>query len=234
MPTVTEQRRAHTRTSVRVERVPGSRVRVHLDAASDEGFPTIRPMLTGSDAVSARVSLVPEGALLLDGDAVALHIVVGADAALTLSEPAGTVAYDMRGGEASWNVSIELAAGASLIWHGEPFVAAAGSRTVWNTQVVLDPDATMLLRETLVLGRHGEAPGHIRHHVQVQRPDAAAVFADCLDIGPRTSRLLLGGRRVVGSTLAFGARADARGTRYELQSGGVLVRALGHEAHQLH
>ncbi|HEY3736726.1 MAG TPA: urease accessory protein UreD [Jatrophihabitans sp.] len=233
MTTLTSTSRTETRVAV-TRCGAGQRVRVDLDARCDDGFPSIRPMLLASDTDSARISLVPEGALLLDGDAVSLHVSVGAGTTLTLIEPAGTVAYDMRGGCATWDVSIDLAAGARLVWHSEPFVASAGSRTTWTTRITLGEGARLSLRETVVLGRHGEVPGSLRHEVHARREDGTPVFADGLDVGPATSSVLLGGNRVINSLFVIGEDAPASaGTRFELEDGGVLLRAMAREVHQL-
>lgn len=62
------------------------------------GGGVFRAVLQRRSGASARVALVPERALLLSGDAVALHVVVDPGLRLELVETGGTVAYDMRGG----------------------------------------------------------------------------------------------------------------------------------------
>ena len=176
---------------------------------------------------------MPEGALLLDGDAVSLHIEVGEGASVHLIEPAGTVAYDMRGGSATWEVTIDVGLGATLIWDGEPFVAAAGSDTTWAASIRLAEGARLRWRETLVLGRHGESPGRLRHALGVHRVDGSPLLVDCLDVGPGSTGAL-GGHRVIGSTLLIGLDdPGATGTRFALETGGVLVRSLADEMHLL-
>jgi len=226
--------RARTETTVRVERTAdGARVRVTTDARGGPDQPTIRPVIVESGPASATVSLVPEGALLLGGDDVRIAVQVGAGVTLRLIEPAGTVAYDMRGGAARWLVDIDIAAGGALTWLGEPFVAAAGSDTTWTATITLAPDARLWLRETLVLGRHGELPGRMRHHVEA-RVGGVAKLVDAIDVGPGTPAYVLGGHRVIGSTLMFGCDdPSVGGTRFELEGGGVLVRCLADEMHLL-
>lgn len=227
----------HTRTetAIRVERTGiTTRVRVTSEARGGPDRPTIRPVLLASDQAGASVSLVPEGALLLGGDAVSIKVEVGEGVALHLVEPAGTVAYDMRGSTAGWDVDVEVGAGATLIWDGEPFVAAAGSDTTWAGRITLADGARLLWRETLVLGRHGETPGRLRHTLDVRRADGTPILIDALDLAPANARLLLGGCRVIGSSLLIGIDdPDARGVRFDLEGGGVLVRALAEQMHQL-
>jgi urease accessory protein len=187
--------------------------------------PLLRPMLVDSAVASARVSLVPEGAMLLAGDRISLEVEVGPGARLELVEPAGTVAYDMRGRDASWDVRVVLREDAVLVWHGEPFVAAAGSRTRRRTDVTLAPGAVLALRETLVLGRYGEPPGEVSQQLTATGSDGRPLLVE---------ELVLGSHRVVGSVLLLGAVVppdEAVADRFELERGGTLWRRLGREAH---
>lgn len=233
MPTLTEAP-AGTRTSISVESAGGGRVRVMTSVAGGPQRPTIRPVIVTSDSNGAVVSLVPEGALLLDGDAVSIDVAVEAGLRLKVIEPAGTVAYDMRGGAACWSMRAEVGAGALLDWQGEAFVAAAGSRTTWSARVTLADDGQLRLRETLVLGRTGEQPGRLDHNLEVLRADGTPLLVDSLALGPDQSPLLLGGGRVIHSTLLI--RVDdegAPGVRFALEGGGKLVRSIAQELHEL-
>jgi len=135
---------------------------------------------------------------------------------------------------ASWTVDVTVGDGATLIWDAEPFIAAAGSDTVWTARFTLAERARLRLRETLVLGRHGERPGRLQHHLEVVQADGVPILVDALDLGPGGRELVLGGRRVLGSSLFVGLEDHAvAGTRYELEQGGVLVRSLADEMHLL-
>lgn len=226
------------RTRIEVERV-GGRDRVRMDAEGASGRPLIRPMLCplpGSDLT--RIALVPDGALLLAGDVVHLAVRIGAGAALEIVEPGGTVAYDMRGGRASWTVEIEIDDGGSLTWAGQQFVAAAGSDTVRRTTAALGRDARLALRETLVLGRHGEpAAGRLLSCTSVVVEGRPLLLDEVhLDLTPR-SRLALGARRVIGSVLLAGARLPddqgRPGMRFDLEGDGTLLRATTDAAHEI-
>jgi urease accessory protein len=195
-------------------------------------------MVLASDSDGIRLSLVPEGALLLAGDAVAIDISVGAGARLEVVEPAGTVAYGMDGGSASWDVTIDLAPAASVVWAGEPFVVCAGARVVRSTTIRMGWDATLAMRETLVLGRHGERPGRISQDLRASGQNGVPILCESLDVGPESSPLLLGGGRVVGSVLSLG-HADRREpaapgvTHLDLAAPGSMARAIGRHAHDL-
>ena len=216
----------------------GGRAVVSFAVSSAADRPIVRPMLLASDEAGARVSLVPEGAILLAGDAVSLHITVGAGARLELIEPAGTVAYAMHGGSAVWDVAIELAPAASLVWAGEPFVVSAGADVTRSTTVRMGWDAMLAMRETLVLGRHHEEPGRIRQHLTATGQNGTPMLSESLDVGPGSSPLLLGGARVMGSVLTLGYRTqptvDApRITRLDLDGLGTMSRALAHQTHHV-
>lgn len=228
-----------SRTEISVGRpTGGGRVTVSFAVSGAADRPLVRPMLVASDDVGARVSLVPEGALLLAGDAVSLHITVGAGARLELVEPAGTVAYAMHGDSASWDVTIDLAPAASLVWAGEPFVVSEGADVTRTTAIRLGWGATLAMRETVVLGRHGEVPGRLRQHVTATGQNDIPMLSESLDVGPTSSPLLLGGARVMGSVLTLGYRTlpvvdPSRATHLDLDGVGTVSRALAHQAHHL-
>lgn len=214
------------RTSVAV-RADGDRVRVRH---SVEGpGPLVRPVLLASSTAGARVCLVPEGALLLAGDAIGIRVDVGPGVHLELVEPGGTVAYDMRGGSARWDVHVTLGAGASLVWHGEPFVVSAGARVTRRTTIEVADHARLALRETLVLGRHQEQGGTVRQLTTVAGPGGVPLLVEDLALSPGTD--LLGGRRALGQVLALGVPPPA--DAFVLETGGSLTRRLGDHAHQV-
>lgn len=221
-------------TNVRVE-LAGDRVRVHLATDAPDGAPQVRPMLLASDGTSARVALMPDGALLLAEDHVRISVEVGPGAVLELVEPGGTVAYDMDGRWAQWDVAITLGAAATLVWHGEPFVVSGGAGVRRSTTVVVGDDARLALREVMVLGRHGEEPGRLVQ--QTTCTDAAGVplLVEGLDVDAASCGPLLGGRPVMVSALVLGAgRCDVAGQTvcYDLEAGGHLYRACAGSVHE--
>jgi len=229
-----------SRTEIAVTRPPGGgRVVVSMRTSSAPDRPVLRPMLLATDEGGARISLVPDGALLLAGDDIAISVKVGPGARLELNEPAGTVAYSMDGGHASWQVSIDLAPAASLVWAGEPFVVGVGADLSRRTSINLAWGATLALRETLVLGRHREASGRIRQELVATGPNGAQMLAESLEVEPDSSPLLLGpGARVVGSVLTLGHRlpvetVSAGCTRLELVGHGTLARSVASQSHEL-
>ncbi|GGR63188.1 urease accessory protein [Nocardioides luteus] len=224
-------------TRVRVGAVSSGRVRVETEMEGPATAPALRPMLLASDATSARVSLVPDGAMLLAGDRVAVEVEVGEGACLTLVEPAGTVAYDMDGGQACWSVAITLAAGATLLWAGEPFVVSAGADVIRSTAVTLGAGARLALRETLVLGRHGERPGRTSTSWSALDHEGRPLLVESLDLDEASLVPgILGDHRVLGAVTTFGLDLPpdlCRQGRLDLERGGTLWRHLAAEAHEL-
>ena len=170
-----------------------------------------------------RVALVPEQAVLLAGDQVTVSVRVGAGQSLEIVEPGGMVAYAMRGSTARWDVRVEVEEAGSLVWHGEPFVVAEGAHVRRTTDVALAAGATLVLRETLVLGRHGEAPGRLVARTDVHR-DSTPVLVEELD-----STLGLEAHRVLDQRLCVGTRCGGDGL--VLESGDRLHRWLGADTH---
>ncbi len=194
---------------------------------------TLRPMLLGSDSASARVALVSEGALLLAGDHVAIDIDVGEATRLEILELSGTVAYDMRGEAARWDVRIILQRGATLIWHCAPFVVSEGADVQRTTTVEIAETARLLLREQLVLGRSGERPGLVRSALRI-RDHHRSLLAEDLDLGPHsTTGGLLGANRVIESVIAIGTGPvdmDVE-ARMVLEHNGTIWRRLSPAGH---
>src|SRR4051794_21987817 len=172
---------------------------------------------------ASRVALVPEQAVLLAGDHVEVTVRVGRGQALEIVEPGGTVAYAMRGASARWDVSVEVEAEGSLVWHGEPFVVAAGADVSRRLAVELGPGAGLRLRETFVLGRSGERPGRLVSRTEVHR-GAVPLLVEELD-----GAAGLGRHRVLDQVLCVGSRCSAEGLC--LESGDRLHRWLGAETH---
>lgn len=233
--TSTPTREETSRSRVAVTLSPdGGRCRVVLGVDGPADRPVVRPVLLSSDDHGARVSLVPEGALLLRGDQIRIAVHVGPGARLELVEPGGTVAYAMDGGRASWEVSIHLGTGARLTWAGEPFIVSHGAMVDRRSSVHLGDGAVLALRETLVLGRAGERAGTVRQVLSVDGASGDALLVEELIVSESSGRLLLGGARAMGTVLLLGARlaeTAGEGTRLDLESGGTLVRALASEAH---
>jgi urease accessory protein len=194
------------------------------------------------------VYLVGGAAGPLGGDQLTLRITVGAGAFLRLRTAAASIALPgLDGLESVLRVWVTVAAGGRLEYLPEPVVVADGARHATVVSAVLADGASLLLRDELLLGRHGEAGGSAR---SVLRADYAGrpLLRHSVEVGgaDRVSRgpALLAGHRGVGTLLLAGADADAlaadaaalaEGASPEvallpLAGPGVLVTALADDA----
>ncbi|MFL6088746.1 MAG: urease accessory protein UreD [Aeromicrobium sp.] len=177
-----------------------------------------------------RVALVATRALLLAGDAVRIDVRVGAGVRLEIVEIAGTVAYNMRGGSASWTVEINCAG--DLVWDAEPFVVADGAVVDRSTTVRLDTDANVRLREQIVLGRSGESGGRV-HLAMSAFHDGAPLLVESLtlDAVARLDPAVLAGARCLDSVTSLGSRL-ADPDALQLEGPGSIRRRLVTAAHE--
>jgi urease accessory protein len=172
-----------------------------------------------------RVALVPEQAVLLAGDHVTVSVRVPAGRTLEIVEPGGTVAYAMRGRQARWDVRVEVEEAGRLVWLGEPFVVAEGADVRRSLRVDLATAASLVLRETLVLGRSAEGPGRLWCRTDIAR-DQSPVLVEELDCATG-----LGPHRVLDQVLHLGSAHEADEHTLLLESGDALHRWLGAETH---
>jgi urease accessory protein len=179
---------------------------------------------------------VGEGALIVAGDDIDVCMRVHPGVRLEVVEPAGTVAYDMRGGTARWAATVEVEDGGTVLWRAEPFVVATGAAVERRVQVTLHGSAVTVLREVLVLGRAGEVGGRLHQAMRASR-DGTPLFAEDLVVDGQHPRVaVLGRHRVVDSVTVLGTRAAGIPTppeahRLELEQEGTVVRWLGAAVH---
>ncbi len=214
----------------------GSRPDVRVETAGPRGRGHLAARILPARAGVARVALLAEGALLLGGDEVEVHLVLGDGASVEVVEPAGTVAYDMRGDRASWRVGIEAGDGSRITWRGQSFVVSDGADVDRSTTVGLGTGAVVALRELLVLGRTGEAGGRLHTTTRVAGSGPLLVEELLLD-GSQPCVGVLGGARVLETVSVLGRRATptdlvAPAHRLELDREGTLLRWWGARAHE--
>jgi urease accessory protein len=177
-----------------------------------------------------RVALVATRALLLAGDAVRIDVRVGDGVRLEIVEIAGTVAYNMRGGSASWTVTIDCSG--DLVWDAEPFVVADGAAVDRSTSVRLHADASVRLREQIVLGRSGESGGRVCLSMAAfQSGTPLLVESLCLDADAQRDPAVLAGSRCLDSVTSLGHRL-AETDALQLEGAGSIRRRLVSAAHE--
>jgi urease accessory protein len=145
----------------------------------------------------------------IGGDELSLRITVGAGAFLRVRTVAASIALPgLDGLESVLRVIISVGAGGRLEYLPEPVVVTAGARHATLVSVALEAGASLVLRDELLLGRHGEAGGAAR---SVLRADYAGQpllrqalevdGTDAVSMGPA----VLAGHRAVGTLLFVGA-----------------------------
>jgi urease accessory protein len=116
------------------------------------------------------VYLVSGAAGPLGGDTLELRIEVRPGAALRLRTVAAAVALPGRHGQESrLTVTATVGPGARLEYLPEPTVTADGARHRTEISVRLAEDAALVLRDEVLLGRHGEQGGHCCTRLRVDR-----------------------------------------------------------------
>ena len=186
-----------------------------------------------SVAGRVRVALVATQAMLLADDHVRIEVVVDGPVALEVVETAGTVAYDMRGRSARWEVDVRLDGDADLLWLAEPLVISAGASVARSLTVGMSGGSRATLRESVVFGRSGEVGGSLTTTTSVTSDDAPVLEEELeltseLRRGPAT----LGGRRCLDSLTTLGHRLPASAGVLQLQAEASVWRWTGDELHR--
>ncbi len=220
-------------------------------AVSGVGRATRLPVLSSQVPLVLRrtpdaVYVVGGAAGPIGGDELALRISVGAGALLRVRTSAASIALPGPDGlESVFLVTIDVAAGARLEYLPEPVVVSAGARHATIIRATLAEGASLLLRDELLLGRHGEAGGAARSVLHVSyagrpllRQSLEVSGSDLVSMGPT----LLRGHRAVGSLLRVDSAsrepsgAPLPGLTSEavavmpLAGPGILVTALANDA----
>lgn len=150
----------------------GLRAAATLTVDRDGGRPRIRwthawPVVlrpTGAE----QVHLVHGAGGPLGGDVLSLDVRVGPSASLAVRSAGATIVQPGRGGEpARWETTVTVGAGGRLDWAPEPTVVTDGAEFVTSLRIALDAGASAVVRELVVLGRHGRAGGTYRGHLSV-------------------------------------------------------------------
>ena len=189
------------------------------------------------------VYLVGGAAGPIGGDELALRISVAEGAFLRLRTAAASIALPGPDGlESVLRISVSVGPGARLEYLPEPVVVTAGARHATIVSASLDEGASLLLRDELLLGRHGEEGGTgrtvllvdyagrplLRHSLEVNGCDDAS-------LGPA----VLAGHRAVGTVLLVNRHpneppeplhATSEVAALPLAGPGVLVTAVAHDA----
>lgn len=125
---------------------------------------------------------------LVQGDRYRVDIECGPGSAAHVTTQAATNIFGARQNFATQMVNLRVGAGAVLEYLPDAVVPFRGSRLFQRVSVTADPQATVILGETLLPGRvaHGEAHVYDLYWAEtdVRRPDGTLLFADLLRLQP--------------------------------------------------
>ncbi|WP_292824946.1 urease accessory protein UreD [Microbacterium sp.] len=211
-------------TSTRIAVTAGD-PRAHVELAVG----ALAPRLISRDAVRAHIAVAAAGMVLLGGDDVQIEIDVGPGCTLEIEDVGGTVAYP--GARSSWLLGARIGAGGTLLWHGLPFVVTDGADVVRRGSLTLESGAGAVIRETLVLGRHGERGGRLVSALTVVDAGGPILVERLEADGTEPEPGVLGSNRVVDAVIAVGFRPPARPMDLEFDRPGAMARHLSDHTH---
>jgi urease accessory protein len=187
----------------------------------------------GAPGEPARVAILQRAAHLAGGDDVRLEVDIEPGAALELIEISATLVH--AGATARQSIALRVGEAARLSFAEQPLIVAAGAQLDRMLMVALDDGARAVQRETLVLGRHGEAPGAALVRTRVERA-GAPVLDETLctdDLESLRSAAVAGDARVIGTLARYGGSGPTPADAFVLGAADTLVRRLAHEAREL-
>jgi urease accessory protein len=203
----------------------------HPRAQVDLVVGALAPRLVGRTSCTAHVALTAAGMLLLGGDLVDVEVNVGPDCTLELEDVGGMVAYRALKSASQVTLAARVGSGGTLLWRALPLVVAAGARVDRRTQIDLGTGGCAVIRETVVLGRQGEAGGSLTSRLSITDPDGP-VLTEELDVdGSFPEPGVLGPMRVLDAVVAVGFRPDPEPGALLLDQPGAVARHMGDRTH---
>jgi urease accessory protein len=175
-----------------------------------------------------RAAFVPTQAGPLAGERDSARIVVGAGATLVVEPVAATLVLP-GAARTVLRLDVSVRAGGRLVLDEGPLIVSEGADVQRRCTIELEAGAVAALRETIVLGRDGEAPGTLDSALRVTLAGRPLLY-DGLRIGGSAGAdhvALAPGHRVVGAAHLLGMRPAATPGVLELAGPGALCRATG-------
>ena len=124
----------------------------------------------------------------VQGDRCRIDIDCAAGSAVHVTTQAATNVFTARDSFATHLVNLRADAGAVLEYLPDPTVPFRGSRLFQRMLVTADPEATVILADTLLPGRVARGESHVYDRywseTEVRRPDGTLLFVDTLRLNP--------------------------------------------------
>lgn len=193
--------------TARITAVADGRGSTSLPVLESEGPLAVR-RTRSPDPARARVTVVGAMSAPLGGDRLAVEVRAEDGARMTVDSAAATVALPGAGPDAvpaAYDVRLSVGEGSELHWLPEQLVSACGSALDMTTRAELSATGRLVLREELILGRHGETTGRLSTRLTVRRA-GRPLLDQQLAYGPGApggwdGAAVLGGHRAVGQLL---------------------------------
>ncbi|RNI21676.1 urease accessory protein UreD [Flexivirga caeni] len=193
----------------------------------------LAPRVVRQHGTTVEIALVATGATLLGGDHLRVELSAQDGTCLVVRDVAGTVAYAGGGRISHWDNEIQVGPSARLVWHAEPLVLSDGAQVHRETHADVAGHGRLLLRDTVVLGRAGQAGGELTCRTRIWH-DGRPLLAEDLVLD-RHTRALPGvlGARVLDTATAAGWRPEGPpdATVLHLAGEGAMARSIVDEAH---
>ncbi|MDR7274132.1 urease accessory protein UreD [Catenuloplanes atrovinosus] len=206
------------RATARIVAVPDGRGGTGLPTLAGEPPLLVRRTGARRPGVPADVHLVGGAAGPLGGDRLRIEITVEPGASLVVRTVAASIALPTphahgRPDTSRVEVRATVAPGGVLHWLPEPLIGAAGCDHDAITEVDVADGGTLVWRDELVCGRHGEPCGDVRLHTTI-RYAGRTLYRHDLSAGPSApgwsgpavlgaGGLRAGGGRATGSLLVI-------------------------------
>lgn len=182
--------RAHAALETQQAIGPDGRLRSRVTAMRDQAPLLLRLVqrtapepFVDPAADAARVCLAAGAAGPIGGDDFRFDVTVGAHSTLILSEVSATLLLPgPAGAQSQASTHIRVEDDGTLIWLQQPVIAAKDCYHLNDIRVEMAATARLLIREQLVLGRHGERPGRLTQRVRVER-DGRPLYHQELTVG---------------------------------------------------
>jgi urease accessory protein len=207
-----------------VERTPAGHAVTELRRGT-----RVAPRILDRGPHAVRAAFVPTQAGPLAGDRDSTRIVVGAGATLVVEPVAATLALP-GAARTVLRLDITVREGGRLVFDEGPLIVSAGAEVERRCMIELEPGAIAALRETVILGRDGEAAGMLDSSLRVTL-GASPLLHDGLRFdGTGAAHVALApGHRVVTTISLLGRRAPPDGEVLQLADPGALLRATGRD-----
>ena len=150
-------------------------------------------------------SILSSGGPNIEGDRYRQYFSVGKEAYAHIATGAATKLASMHNNYSSLNQHISLDKGAYLEYLPEPIIPCRNTRYISDTQIVIDPTATLFYAETYLCGRkhYGERFDYdiLSLHTRACRPDGEELFCEKMIIEPKRQAVDI--RGIMGSYEIF-------------------------------